>query len=66
VIARDLPSPNDGAVALAETQMAAACDSIDLPITHTGMLLSRRVARQVCAFLRDGCFDHGDACARSR
>lgn len=66
VIARDLPSPNDGAVALAETQMAAACDSIDLPVTHTGMLLSRRVARQVCAFLHDGCFDHGDACARSR
>jgi pimeloyl-ACP methyl ester carboxylesterase len=59
IVARDLPTPNDGAVAVAETQIAAACDRIELPVTHTGMLLSRRIAHQVGAFLRDGRFDHG-------
>lgn len=59
VVARDLPKPNDGAVAVAETQIAAARDRIELPVTHTGMLLSRRVAHQTGAFLRDGRFDHG-------
>ena len=59
VFAPDLPQPNDGAVTVAETRLAAACDRIELPVTHTGMLLSRRVARQTGAFLRDGRFDHG-------
>lgn len=61
VVARDLPAPNDGAVTLAETQLPAARDRIVLPVTHTGMLLSRRVAHQAAAFLRDGAFDHGHA-----
>jgi pimeloyl-ACP methyl ester carboxylesterase len=61
VFARGLPQPNDGAVTLAETRLAAACDRIELPVTHTGMLLSRRVARQTGAFLRDGRFDRGPA-----
>ncbi len=59
VFAPDLPAPNDGAVTVAETRLAAASDRIELPVTHTGMLLSRRVARQTGAFLRDGRFDHG-------
>ena len=63
VVAPDLPVPNDGAVALAETALAAARDRIALPVTHTGMLLSRRVAREICVFLRDGAFDHGGASA---
>jgi len=58
IVARDLPVPNDGAVTVAETQIAAACDRIELPVTHTGMLLSRRVAHQTGAFLRAGRFDH--------
>jgi pimeloyl-ACP methyl ester carboxylesterase len=66
IVARDLPVPNDGAVAVAETQLAAACDRIELPVTHTGMLLSRRIAHQVGAFLRAACFDHGAVCAHSR
>lgn len=65
IVARDLPTPNDGAVAVAETHIAAAHDRIELPVTHTGMLLSRRIAHQVGAFLRDGRFDHGATCARS-
>jgi pimeloyl-ACP methyl ester carboxylesterase len=57
IVAPDLPRPNDGAVSTAETQLAAACDRIEMPVTHTGMLLSRRVAFQTAAFLRTGRFD---------
>ncbi|MBI4190888.1 MAG: alpha/beta hydrolase [Betaproteobacteria bacterium] len=57
VVARGLPAPNDGVVTVAETELEAACDRIVLPVNHTGMLLSRRVARQTEAFLRDGRFD---------
>lgn len=57
VVARRLPAPNDGVVTVAETECEAACDRIVLPINHSGMLLSRRVARQAGAFLRDGRFD---------
>lgn len=59
VVAPDLPAPNDGAVTVAETQLAAACDRIEMPVSHTGMVLSHPVARQIGAFLRDGRFDRG-------
>ena len=58
VVARGLPTPNDGVVTVAETGLAAARDRIVLPVSHSGMLFSRRVARQSGAFLRDGKFDH--------
>lgn len=58
VVARGLPVPNDGVVAVTETELAAARDRIVLPVNHIGMLLSRSVARQSGAFLRDGKFDH--------
>ena len=58
VVAPNLPQPNDGAVTVAETRLAAACDRIELPVSHSGMLLSRRLARQTGAFLRNGRFDH--------
>jgi len=61
VVARRMPAPNDGVVTVTETECEAACDRIVLPINHTGMLLSRRVARQTGAFLRDGKFDHAVA-----
>jgi pimeloyl-ACP methyl ester carboxylesterase len=51
-----LPRPNDGAVALTETRLKSAADSIVLPVTHTAMIFSGRVARQVCAFLKHGKF----------
>ena len=59
LIARGLPVPNDGTVAVAETEFPAAADRIALPVSHTGMLVSRTVARQICAFLRDGRFERG-------
>jgi pimeloyl-ACP methyl ester carboxylesterase len=53
-----LPRPNDGAVSVAETRLRGAADAIVLPVTHTAMIFSGRVARQVCAFLRNGQFTH--------
>ncbi|MEX0959831.1 MAG: alpha/beta fold hydrolase [Burkholderiales bacterium] len=53
-----LPTPNDGVATLEEAQHPDAVDSIVLPVNHTGMLLSARVAQQICTFLRDGRFGH--------
>lgn len=54
----DLPRPNDGTVAVEETGLAGAADRIVLPVTHTGLLLSRQVLGQVLSFLKDGHFVH--------
>ena len=51
-----LPGEHDGTVSLAETELAGATDRIVIPVTHTGLVLSRAVARQVCAFLQGGHF----------
>ncbi|GAB4180734.1 MAG: alpha/beta hydrolase [Rhodocyclaceae bacterium] len=51
-----LGRPNDGAVAVEETQVPGAKDRIVLPVSHSGMLLSRQVAEQVAHFLREGHF----------
>lgn len=50
-----LPEPNDGTVALAETQLA---DSVPLvvPCGHTGLLFDAKVAQQVAHFLRHETF----------
>lgn len=53
-----LPRPNDGVVALAETRLATARDSISLAVSHSQMLLSARCGRQVAAFLYTGSFVH--------
>jgi pimeloyl-ACP methyl ester carboxylesterase len=51
-----LPKPNDGTVAVAETELNGAADHIVLPVTHTGMLISSEVAKQTAAFLAEGHF----------
>jgi pimeloyl-ACP methyl ester carboxylesterase len=53
---RNLPLPNDGAVAVEETQLPGAKGHIILPVSHTGMLLSSRVMRETALFLRTGSF----------
>ena len=50
--------PNDGTVAVAETQLAGLKDHIVLPVSHTGMLISGAVADQAAHFLRCGEFQH--------
>ena len=51
-----LPRPNDGAVTVAETRLPGLRDHLVLSVTHTGLLVSARVAREVCAFLQHGHF----------
>lgn len=48
--------PNDGTVAVRETDIAGATDRIVLPVSHFGMLLSPRVVDQAARFLREGHF----------
>jgi pimeloyl-ACP methyl ester carboxylesterase len=51
-----LPRANDGVVLLEETRFPGMRDHLSLAISHSAMLVSRRVARQVGAFLRKGEF----------
>ena len=53
-----LARPNDGLIAVAETRIAAARDSIALNVSHSGMLVSRACAGQIASFLRTGGFVH--------
>ena len=53
----DLPSPHDGIVALEETRIEGAKDSVTIRSNHTGMLFRRELAEQVTRFLRDGKFN---------
>ncbi len=51
--------PNDGTVAVRETQIEGATDQLVLPVSHLGMMLSTRVADECGRFLRDGRFGLG-------
>ena len=51
-----LPGPNDGVVRLDETTVDGMRQRIVLPVAHSEMIVSRRVADEVCAFLERGCF----------
>jgi pimeloyl-ACP methyl ester carboxylesterase len=51
-----LGEPGDGTVAVAETRSEGLREHRLLPVTHTGMLFSRQVAREVAHFLRAGSF----------
>nr|WP_248285383.1 alpha/beta fold hydrolase [Lysobacter avium] len=55
----DFGGSSDGTVAIAETRVPGLADHIVLPTSHSGMLLSAPVSRQVIAFLLSGRFDHG-------
>ena len=65
-IAPGLPRPNDGTVAVAETIVPGCTDEITLPVTHSGMVFSAKVARQVAHFLATGTFLHENIQASSR
>ena len=53
-----LQGPNDGVVTVEETRLPGLRDHIVLPVTHSGMIVSARVAREVCSFLTEGRFLH--------
>ncbi len=52
-----LPDPSDGVVTVDETRISGLRDHVVLPVSHTGMLISNRVAHQTEAFIRTGKFD---------
>ena|ERR1700689_1954263 len=47
---------NDGTVAVSETRMAGATAFLAVPASHSGLLLSARVAREAGSFLEYGSF----------
>lgn len=53
-----LACPNDGLIAVTETYIPAAKDSISLHVSHSGMLVSKACAGQIANFLRFGIFLH--------
>lgn len=56
LVAPALPRPNDGVVTLEETTVPGMKARVALHVSHAMMLVSNRVARQCCAFLRTGQF----------
>ncbi|MGH8252625.1 MAG: esterase/lipase family protein [Steroidobacteraceae bacterium] len=52
----DFDGANDGTVAVSETRLPGATAHIVLPVSHSGMLLSARVAHEVGQFLELGHF----------
>jgi pimeloyl-ACP methyl ester carboxylesterase len=53
-----LSGANDGTVSVSETRSDELADRVELPVTHTGMLVSPRVAAQCAYFLDHGHFKH--------
>ncbi len=51
-----LEQPNDGTVVLSETRSPVLDAHLTVPHSHMGMLLSSRVAKAACSFLRTGEF----------
>jgi pimeloyl-ACP methyl ester carboxylesterase len=56
VVIENLPTPNDGTVAVVETQLPGIKDHLELPVSHTGFLFAPAVVSQTAYFLRHGAF----------
>lgn len=56
-----LPKPNDGTVALAETDLGPEYPRAVLPVSHSAMLVSRTVGAYACAYLKSGRFPQQNA-----
>lgn len=48
--------PCDGTIAVSETRLPGATAHLTLPVSHLGMLVSARVAREIGTFLESGRF----------
>lgn len=51
-----LKMPHDGTVEVDETRLVGLADHLCLAVSHTGLLASKEVARQVTCFLQEGRF----------
>jgi pimeloyl-ACP methyl ester carboxylesterase len=51
---------SDGTVAVSETRLPGATDHLSLPVSHLGLLVSTRVARETGLFLQEGRFSSAD------
>lgn len=51
-----LPPPNDGVVCIDETRLPGLRDHVTMPVAHSEMIVSARVADQICHFLEHGHF----------
>ncbi|MFW6342979.1 MAG: esterase/lipase family protein [Halothiobacillaceae bacterium] len=51
-----LPLPHDGTIAVAETRLPGAADTIEVPVSHTGLVMSAEVVSAIERFLRRGRF----------
>jgi pimeloyl-ACP methyl ester carboxylesterase len=56
ILVPGIPAPSDGTVAVAETKIDGMTDHITAPVSHFGLLLSRRVVDYTAHFLRHGQF----------
>lgn len=54
-----LDGDNDGTVAVNETRLPGATDFITMPVGHMGLVMSARVARETCQFIKEGRFSIG-------
>jgi pimeloyl-ACP methyl ester carboxylesterase len=52
-----LPKPNDGVVALCETESPQIHKRLSVPSSHSGMLFSAEVAKHICRYLKTGELD---------
>jgi pimeloyl-ACP methyl ester carboxylesterase len=50
-------APSDGTIFVEETRLAGIAQHLILPVSHTGLPLSKAVARQIGVFLRSGKFE---------
>ena len=59
VFVRNLARPHDGTISVSETRVPGARDHIVMNVSHSGMVISPRVIREVCEFLATGAFTLG-------
>ena len=54
MLGASLDKPNDGTIAVSETKVSNCTVHIQVPYSHTGLLLSKNVAMLVDEFIRTG------------